>query len=425
LTQLSIIDGVKSIGGMAFMSCNLLTQVTIPKSVISIGNSPFRYCSSLTSIDVTEGSTHYVSENGVLFNHDKTLLINYPVANDTTSYTIPDSVESVGDYAFYGGNKLTTISIGENVRAIGERAFSYCEELLEIVIPDNVVALGKDVLSSCSKIVYVTIGEKVQAIGEYAFYYCTSLSAVLYQGSTVISTTGVFDYSFKNVCVPPDYGADYFCGIDVKTGPISDVCSSFQGMFDNCHKGALDENDNVVEKKKKKAQEWEDKKDECVEYSCVNDIGYLSWSTCIGTETEPLMCIEGKCTGERTVVSVDAPIVEVEFYEGVINMSAVDTADILEILQVDFEIETNGVTIAFEGDGQGYVTRIMIYVPDEETARFVMSALESLKEEGTSGILGKAGRIRLISWEKLISSSNRASITFTLFFILTLVITMF
>jgi len=77
--------------------------------VISIGNSPFRYCSSLTSIDVTEGSTHYVSENGILFNHDKTLLINYPVANDRTSYTIPDSVESIGGSAFFGCTNLESV----------------------------------------------------------------------------------------------------------------------------------------------------------------------------------------------------------------------------------------------------------------------------------------------------------------------------
>jgi hypothetical protein len=92
-------NGVTSIGGNAFYACIGLTSVTIPKSVTGIGDCPFYDCYSLKTISVDTNNPVYSSLDGVLFNHNRTTLIQCPGAK-AGSYTVPDSVTSLGYGAF-------------------------------------------------------------------------------------------------------------------------------------------------------------------------------------------------------------------------------------------------------------------------------------------------------------------------------------
>ncbi len=108
LTSVTIPDSVTSIGGDTFRDCTSLTSVTIPDSVTSIGDGAFASCTSLTGIWVAEGNNDYSSDaSGVLFNKDKITLVQCP--GTFREYTIPDSVTSIGESAFYDCSSLTDV----------------------------------------------------------------------------------------------------------------------------------------------------------------------------------------------------------------------------------------------------------------------------------------------------------------------------
>ena len=142
---------VNSIGDWAFYGCTQLTRVTIPDSVTGIGYAAFSKCVSLKSIDVGEDNTEYSSEDGVLFDKNKTVLIHFP-AGKGGHYTIPDGVTSIGDHAFIKCARLTSVTIPDSVTSIEALAFRDCFGLRSVRIPDSITNIKMGAFSSCSNL---------------------------------------------------------------------------------------------------------------------------------------------------------------------------------------------------------------------------------------------------------------------------------
>ena len=171
-------DGVTSIGDCAFNGCESLTSVTIPDSVTSIGDEAFCYCLNLNAINVAAGNKYYKSIDGSLYSKDEKTLIQYAVGKKDATFTIPDSVTSIGDRAFNGCESLTSVTIPDSVTSIGDYAFNGCKSLTSVTIPNSVTSIGDYAFNGCESLTSVTIPDSVTSIGDEAFCYCLNLNAI-------------------------------------------------------------------------------------------------------------------------------------------------------------------------------------------------------------------------------------------------------
>jgi len=188
LENVTIGNSVTNIGAAAFLNCDSLTSVTIPGSVHTVGSRALADCDKLTEIVVDATNEYYSSDKyGVLFNNDKTVLVQCP-GGFTGAYNIPNSVVSIDNYAFEECRGLTRVTIPDSVTSIGTDAFSWCEALKDVTIGNSVTSISNYAFYGCSGLTTLTIPDSVTVIGKYAFYNCYKMACItLPESLTVIS----------------------------------------------------------------------------------------------------------------------------------------------------------------------------------------------------------------------------------------------
>ena len=236
LASITIPNSVTSIGEATFYTCLALTSITIPSSVTSIGMSVFIGCAALTSINVDSGNTNYSSDNGILFNKDKTAIICHPEGKTESSYDIPNSVTSIERNAFCGCRTLTSINIPNSVTHIKRVAFQNCTSLSSITIPESVTEIEDRAFLNCRSLEIVNfnaincttiiggqppywdglfsgdsafstlnIGDMVTTIGDRMFSRCYNLASVDFPTSSSVTTIGNEAFSgcaFTSIDIP-------------------------------------------------------------------------------------------------------------------------------------------------------------------------------------------------------------------------------
>lgn len=169
LTSITIPNSVKKIFTGAFYNCTALTNVTIGSKVENIANDAFGSCSALTSISVNSSNEYYSSQNGVLYNKDKTTLMLYPQGKTNTGFELPNTVVTINPYAFRGNTSLTQLIISptsSSLTTIGDYAFADCSNLKSIMdIPATLTSVGTGAFSGVANDLYVKSKCTVSLVG--------------------------------------------------------------------------------------------------------------------------------------------------------------------------------------------------------------------------------------------------------------------
>jgi hypothetical protein len=203
LAEITIPNSVTSIGNYAFDRCIGLTTIIVPNSVTTIGAGAFRDCTGLTKIRIPDsvikmgdsicsgstGELYITISKNANYNIRKAIFFFY----GKVYITMEEGITSIEDNAFNGTN-LIKITIPNSVTSIGNKAFYGCTELKEIMLPNKLTRIENECFSGCTSLTKVTIPDSVKIIGDYVFYKCTSLTEITIPDKSTI----IGDYAFSN-----------------------------------------------------------------------------------------------------------------------------------------------------------------------------------------------------------------------------------
>ena len=226
LKNIEIPEGVTKIDGSAFIFCSSLEQIKLPQSLVSIGSGAFDNCTSLISVElpdnaiissdtfkecknlsdivISDTNNNYIVKNGILYNKNMTRILCYPAGIKDTEFSVPDTVTTIDDLAFYGAKALESVDIPDSVIAINTNAFGECSGLKEVVIPDSVTSMGEAVFYKCTSLEKVKLSVNITSPNPAVFQYCSSLKEVVLPESMKFISFFMFSYckEITNIVLP-------------------------------------------------------------------------------------------------------------------------------------------------------------------------------------------------------------------------------
>lgn len=183
LERINIPANLTDLGHYAFHGCNAAYgSLTIPSGLTTIGDGALAGLEGITAINVVAGNPNYASVDGILFNKNKTLLIQCPGGKNGI-FNIPAGVIEIGDAAFLSCRQLMSVTIPDSTKIIGEEAFKYCTGLTWIAIPASVTNLSYKAFGCCTRLKNIGFMGNRPAIGDYMFESSQQVTILVRPGS--------------------------------------------------------------------------------------------------------------------------------------------------------------------------------------------------------------------------------------------------
>lgn len=199
ITSIVIPDSVKSIGDFAFYMCDELSSLHIGEGLSSMEQFTLVGCDALAEISVDADNAAYKNIDGNhLCTKDGKVLIKYAVASSATSFTVPDGVEKISEYAFAYATALRELRIADTVTEIGNKAVSGCTALVTLDLGEGVKTIGESAFSACTALKSIDIPASVTSIGYLAFRYCTSVELLRFNAAEA-NDFGLRDFVFEGL----------------------------------------------------------------------------------------------------------------------------------------------------------------------------------------------------------------------------------
>lgn len=207
LHSIDLPESLQYVGELGFHRCGF-TTLRLPSSLIQVGSDAFTHLQDLVTFEVDGDNLCFSAEDGVLYNKEKTKLIQYPIAQKNPIFSVPSTVAEIGRFAFDQCSNLIRVSLPNSLTRIDNCAFYSCQKLKEVYIPNSVTSIGDYAFNYCYKLSYVhlpaspafttiptslfcfcpaltsiEIPDNVQVIQQWAFEDCTSLSQIILPSS--------------------------------------------------------------------------------------------------------------------------------------------------------------------------------------------------------------------------------------------------
>ncbi len=182
--EVEFAEGVKKIPDKIFTDGLHVKKITIPSTVETISDTAFYRLYALEEICVSEQSPYFkVDEYGVLMTKDNKKIIFCPVNKNLTEYDIPQGTEHIFRNAFCAHTTLKKITLPDSLKTIGEYAFYECKGLEKVIIPDSVYLISEGAFGYCESINELVLPKDIQSLGRMAFYKCLKVKKVFIPSS--------------------------------------------------------------------------------------------------------------------------------------------------------------------------------------------------------------------------------------------------